>query len=45
MVLKRIMPCLLYDGSALVKTVRFKNPAYIVDPVNAIKIYNEKEVD
>ncbi|MCB0720085.1 MAG: imidazole glycerol phosphate synthase subunit HisF [Bacteroidetes bacterium] len=45
MVLKRIMPCLLYDGSALVKTVRFKNPAYIGDPVNAIKIYNEKEVD
>ncbi len=29
MVLKRVMPCLLYDGSALVKTVRFKNPQYI----------------
>lgn len=39
------MPCLLYDGKSLVKTVQFKNPAYIGDPVNAIKIFNEKEVD
>lgn len=45
MVLKRVMPCLLYDGSALVKTVRFRDPQYIGDPINAIKIYNEKEVD
>lgn len=45
MVLKRIMPCLLFDGRALVKTVRFRNPQYIGDPINAIKIYNEKEVD
>ncbi|MDZ4845187.1 MAG: AglZ/HisF2 family acetamidino modification protein [Chitinophagales bacterium] len=45
MALKRIMPCLLYNGKSLVKTVNFKNPAYIGDPVNAIKIYNEKEVD
>lgn len=45
MVLKRIMPCLLFDGRALVKTVRFRNPRYIGDPINAIKIYNEKEVD
>lgn len=45
MVLKRVMPCLLFDGSALVKTVQFKNPQYIGDPINAIKIYNEKEVD
>lgn len=45
MALKRIMPCLLFDGRALVKTVRFKNPSYIGDPINAIKIYNEKEVD
>jgi len=41
----RVMPCLLIDDSRLVKTVRFQNPAYIGDPVNAIKIYNEKEVD
>ena len=45
MALKRIIPCLLYDGSGLVKTVKFKNPSYIGDPINAIKIYNEKEVD
>ncbi len=45
MALKRIIPCLLYDGVGLVKTVKFKNPSYIGDPINAIKIYNEKEVD
>ncbi|MCC6369991.1 MAG: imidazole glycerol phosphate synthase subunit HisF [Bacteroidia bacterium] len=45
MALKRIIPCLLYDGSGLVKTTKFKNPSYIGDPINAIKIYNEKEVD
>jgi cyclase len=45
MALKRIMPCLLFDGRALVKTVRFRSPSYIGDPINAIKIYNEKEVD
>lgn len=44
-VLKRMMPCLLFDGSGLVKTVRFRNPTYVGDPINAIKIYNEKEVD
>lgn len=36
---------MLYDGSGLVKTVKFKNPSYIGDPINAIKIYNDKEVD
>ena len=45
MALKRIIPCLLYDGSGLVKTIKFKKPSYIGDPINAIKIYNEKEVD
>lgn len=45
MALKRIIPCLLFDGSGLVKTVKFKNPSYIGDPINAIKIFNEKEVD
>ena len=45
MALKRIMPCLLYDGSGLVKTIEFKKPSYIGDPINAIKIFNEKEVD
>lgn len=41
----RVMPCLLLKNNRLVKTVQFKNPAYIGDPVNAIKIYNDKEVD
>jgi len=45
MALKRIIPCLLYDGVGLVKTIKFKNPSYIGDPINAIKIFNEKEVD
>ena len=39
------MPCLLFDGRALVKTVRFRQPQYIGDPLNAIRIFNEKEVD
>jgi cyclase len=32
-------------GNRLVKTVKFKNPNYIGDPLNAIKIFNEKKVD
>ena len=39
------MPCLLLMNKGLYKTVRFKNPDYVGDPINAIKIYNEKEVD
>ncbi|NPV85288.1 MAG: imidazole glycerol phosphate synthase subunit HisF [Anaerolineae bacterium] len=41
----RVMPCLLLKGRSLVKTVKFKDPAYIGDPINAVRIYNEKEVD
>lgn len=41
----RIIPCLLVKGESLVKTVRFKDPAYIGDPVNTVKIFNELEVD
>lgn len=41
----RVIPCLLLQNSKLVKTIKFKNPNYVGDPVNAIKIYNEKEVD
>jgi cyclase len=41
----RIIPCLLLKGNGLVKTVKFKNPTYIGDPINTIKIFNEKEVD
>lgn len=41
----RIIPILLYSSNGLVKTVRFKSPKYIGDPINAIKIFNDKEVD
>lgn len=41
----RIIPALLLDNGDLVKTIRFKNKRYIGDPINAIKILNEKEVD
>ncbi len=41
----RVIPCLLLKGGGLVKTVRFKEPKYVGDPINAVKIFNEKEVD
>lgn len=41
----RIIPCLLIRNKGLVKTVKFKESKYIGDPLNAVKIFNEKEVD
>lgn len=41
----RIIPCLLIHDRGLVKTTRFKDPKYVGDPINAVKIFNEKEVD
>ncbi len=41
----RLIPCLLLHEGGVVKTVNFKNPNYIGDPLNAVKIFNEKEVD
>lgn len=41
----RIIPSLLIQDKGLVKTVNFKNPKYVGDPINAVKIFNEKEVD
>lgn len=41
----RVIPCLLYEKSGLVKTVKFKAPRYIGDPINAVRIFNDKEVD
>lgn len=41
----RIIPCLLISGNGLVKTKRFKDPTYIGDPVNAVKIFSDKEAD
>lgn len=41
----RIIPCLLVQNGGLVKTVKFSDPKYVGDPINAVKIFNEKEVD
>lgn len=45
MLRSRIIPCLLVHQRGLVKTVKFKDPKYVGDPINAVKIFNEKEVD
>jgi cyclase len=45
MLYPRIIPCLLVKDKGLVKTVNFKNPKYVGDPINAVRIFNEKEVD
>ena len=41
----RIIPCLLVHNRGLVKTVNFATPKYVGDPINAVRIFNEKEVD
>jgi cyclase len=41
----RVIPCLLLHKGGLVKTVKFTNPKYVGDPLNAIRIFNDKEVD
>lgn len=41
----RVIPCLLLKGQGLVKTIKYKDPRYVGDPINAIKIFNDKEVD
>lgn len=41
----RITPCLLVHDKGLVKTVGFGTPKYVGDPINAVRIFNEKEVD
>lgn len=45
MFLPRVIPCLLIENGRLVKTVRFSNPNYVGDPINAIHIFNEMGVD
>ncbi|MEO6133697.1 MAG: AglZ/HisF2 family acetamidino modification protein [Ginsengibacter sp.] len=45
MLRSRITPCLLVHKKGLVKTVAFKDSKYVGDPINAVKIFNEKEVD
>ena len=41
----RIIPVLLLEKGGLYKTIKFKNPNYVGDPINAVKIFNEKEAD
>jgi cyclase len=41
----RVIPVLLLDDGALVKTVRFRDPRYVGDPINAVRIFNEKQAD
>ena len=45
MIRPRVIPCLLLQDKGLVKTVRFKNPKYLGDPINIVRIFNDKEVD
>lgn len=41
----RVIPCLLVRGNGLVKTRRFREPTYLGDPVNAVRIFSDKEAD
>jgi cyclase len=41
----RVIPALLLKGQGLVKTVKFKDPRYLGDPINIVRIFNDKEVD
>jgi cyclase len=41
----RIIPCLLVHNGGLVKTIRFSDAKYVGDPLNAVRIFNEKQVD
>jgi cyclase len=45
MLRKRIIPCLLMLDGNLVKTKKFKEPKYVGDPINAVTIFNDKELD
>ena len=45
MLIPRVIPCLLLKGTGLVKTQHFADPKYVGDIINAVKIFNDKEVD
>ena len=45
MTLPRVIPCLLLRGEGLYKSRNFKDWKYVGDPRNAIRIFNQKEVD
>ena len=44
MLKQRIIPILLLDGNGLVKTIKFSEPNYIGDPINTVKLFNDKDV-
>jgi cyclase len=44
-VIPRVLPVLLLEDGGLVKTVRFADPRYVGDPINAVRIFNEKQTD
>lgn len=41
----RVIPALLLQDGGLVKTVRFREPRYVGDPINTVRIFNDKQVD
>ena len=45
MLKKRIIPILLIENEDMVKSIKYKNLSYVGDPINIIKIFNEKEAD
>lgn len=45
MIRPRVIPALLLKGQGLAKTVKFKDPKYLGDPINIVRIFNDKEVD
>ncbi len=45
MLKRRVIPCLLLNHRKLVKTRQFKHPQYVGDPINTVRIFNDKEVD
>src|SRR5688572_9794672 len=45
MLQKRAIPCLLLKERGLVKTVGFRDPAYLGDPINIVRLFNDKEAD
>jgi cyclase len=44
-VIPRVIPCLLLEDGGLVKTVAFRDARYVGDPINTVRIFNEKQVD
>jgi cyclase len=41
----RVIPCLLIENQRLVKTIKFRDPKYVGDPLNAVRIFNDKQAD